>query len=329
MANVNARSAIGIDIGGTRIKAGRVTFTSQAGEAGAAPGVDAAERAAITARELLEVGDDRGEERIVARVCELLEALDPGGTLPVGVAAPGVFDIASGRIRESPNFPSWRDFALGARVSERTGRRIQLENDANAVIFGEAVAGAGRGVRDLVGYTLGTGVGGGIVLGGALWRGSRGMAGELGHVTVVPEGRPCGCGNRGCLEQYAGAVGIRASMRERGGELAALAESRSAPRALAERADAGDAGARAIYADVGAHLGVAIAALIHTLDVTLVLLCGGVAAAAPHYMPALEREVRARTFRTMSEGLRVRVGTLDTDAGVVGAAAVARSLTGA
>lgn len=323
MADVSAACAIGIDIGGTRIKAGRVAFTAEAGAASGAPRVETAE---ITARELLEVGDDRSEERMVERIAALLEALDPGGTLPAGVAAPGVYDVASGRIRQSPNFPSWRDFALGARVSERAGRAVALENDANAVIFGEAVAGAGRGVRDLAGYTLGTGVGGGLVLGGRLWRGARGMAGELGHVTVVPSGRPCGCGNRGCLEQYAGAVGIRASMRERGGALATLAESRSAPRALAERADAGDEVARAIYAELGAHLGVAIAALVHTLDVTLVLLCGGVAAAAPHYLPALEREVRARTFRAMSEGLRIRVGTLDADAGVVGAAALARGL---
>jgi len=293
-------------VGGTRIKAGRVTESGR-----------------VVDRSVVKVGQARDEADIVARIADLVTALDPDGGLPVGVAAAGVIDHAAGCVRESPNFPGWRDFELAARVREATQRVVALENDANAVVFGEAIAGAGRGARNLMGYTLGTGVGGGLVLDGRIWRGERGMAGELGHVTDVPDGRQCGCGNRGCLEQYAGQVGIRRTMAERGGALAELAGDSSAPARLAELAQAGDAEAQAVFASLGAHLGMAAAALVHTLDVTTVLLCGGIAAAAALFVPAMESELRARTFRSMSAGVEIRVGTLGADAGIVGAAAVA------
>ena len=301
--------AIGVDVGGTRIKAGRV---------------DSAGR--VIARDVVAVGEGRGEGEIVARIAQAVERLDPGGALPVGLAAAGVIDVADGRVRESPNFPDWKDFDLAARVRRATGRAVALENDANAVIYGEAIAGAGRGARTLVGYTLGTGVGGGIVLEGKIWHGVRGMAGELGHVTVARDGRPCGCGNRGCLEQYAGQVGLRQTLRERGGAWARLADDADAPARLAAMAEAGDGDAAAIYAEVGAMLGLAAAALVHTLDVQVIILSGGIAAASGLFVPAMEAELRARTFRSMSEGVAIRVGLLGADAGIVGAAALAGPL---
>ncbi|MCA9519235.1 MAG: ROK family protein, partial [Myxococcales bacterium] len=259
----------------------------------------------------------------------LVRGLDPGGGAPIGIAAAGVIDRRHGIVRESPNFPEWKDFALAKRLAEASGRRVHLENDANAVIYGEMACGAARGCEDIVGYTLGTGVGGGIILGGELWRGARGMAGELGHVTVVRDGgRPCGCGNHGCLEQYVGAVGIRRTLEERGGKLAELADSRDAPRDLAKAADAGDDEARAVFAEIGRHLGVAAAAAIHTLDVLTIVLAGGITHAQHLFVPALEAELRARTFASMCEGVRVVVGTLGEDAGVLGAAALARMAAG-
>ncbi|TNF32320.1 MAG: ROK family protein [Deltaproteobacteria bacterium] len=315
MADVSGKRAvgpaIGVDVGGTRIKAGRVDETGR-----------------VEARSVIEVGDARTEEDIVARIAAVVGNLDAGGALPIGLAAAGVIDPIAGCVLESPNFPSWGHFALADRVGAATGRPVSLENDANAVVFGEAIAGAGRGAANVLGYTLGTGVGGGLVLGGHIWRGERGMAGELGHVTVEPDGRTCGCGNRGCLEQYAGQVGIRRTMRERGGAMATLAEHASAPARLAELARGGDADAQAIFQSVGGYLGMAVAALIHTLDVTTILLCGGIAAAAPLFVPAMEAELRARTFRSMSAGVQILVGTLGADAGIVGAAAIASGANG-
>jgi len=299
---------IGIDVGGTRIKAGRVD-----------------PRGTLLAEQVVEVGDARDPDDIVKALVDLVGALDPSGDSPVGIAAAGVLDQHHGIVRESPNFPSWRDFPLGARVAAATGRRVTLDNDANAVVWGEARAGAGRGFATLAGYTLGTGIGGGLVLDHHLWRGVRGMAGELGHVTVVPDGRPCGCGNRGCLEQYAGAVGILQTLAAGGGPLAALAaEPAHAAHRLAQRAHAGDAEARRVFAEVGRHLGVAAAALVHTLDLTLIVLCGGVGEGAFDLIaPSMEAELVARTFRSMGAGVTLRRGELGAAAGIIGAALLA------
>ncbi|MCC6622289.1 MAG: ROK family protein [Deltaproteobacteria bacterium] len=299
---------IGIDVGGTRIKAGRVD-----------------EHGRVLAEAVVEVGDARSPDDIVKNLVDLIDQLEPGGKAPVGVAAAGVLDARQGLVRESPNFPSWRDFPLGARVAAETGRKVVLENDANAVVWGEAVAGAGRGFGTLVGYTLGTGIGGGIVLDHHLWRGVRGMAGELGHVTVVPDGRPCGCGNHGCLEQYAGSVGLVKTLAASTGPLAALAaDPGHAAHHLAERAHAGDPEARAIFAQAGRYLGQAAAALVHTLDLTLIVLCGGVGEGAFDLIaPAMDQELVARTFRSMGAGVTIRKGELGPAAGIIGAALLA------
>lgn len=299
-------AAIGIDLGGTRIKAGLV----DAGE--------------VRAEAIAPVGS-REPEAILDALVELVAGLDRGGRLPVGIAAAGVIDQSAGVVRESPNFPSWRDFALGSRLAARTARAVRLENDANAVIFGETRHGVARGVANVIGYTLGTGVGGGLVLGGEIYRGERGMAAELGHVTLVPEGRPCGCGNRGCLERYVGQVGLIQTLGELGPPLADLLhpDPSDAPRRLARLADDGDPRARAVFTDVGRALGQAAAALLHTLDITTFVLAGGVAGAFDHIAPAMHAELYARSFRSMSVGVRILHGTLGPHAGILGAATLA------
>ena len=218
----SARPSIGIDLGATRIKAGVVADS------------------ALVREETVHVGE-RTPESIIESLAALVERIDPGASHPIGIAAAGVIDQRAGVVRESPNFPGWRDFPLSAELAARTGRVVLLDNDANAVILGEARLGVARGVANVFGYTLGTGVGGGIVIDGQPYRGERGMAAELGHVTVEPNGRPCGCGNHGCLERYAGQTGIITTLAERGGALAALLhpDPSDAPRRLAERADAG------------------------------------------------------------------------------------------
>lgn len=304
-------TVIGVDLGGTRVKAGLIT-----GE--------------TLAEVLVERVSDKSPRGIVATLAALVGRLDPSGLSPVGLAAAGVLDAGAGLVRESPNFPEWKDFALGLELAATTGRRVTLENDANAVILGEARHGVARGRRSVVGYTLGTGVGGGIVLDGRLYRGERGMAGELGHVTVEREGRPCNCGNRGCLERYAGQRGLHESALSDPrltAHLPSLEDPRDTPRALmtlAAREDEVGLAARLVYADAGRYLGQAAAALVHTLDVTTIVLAGGIAKAFALIAPSMEEELRARTFRSMAEGVVILEGTLDTHAGLHGAAAVAR-----
>ncbi len=300
---------IGIDLGGTRLKGGLVVDD-----------------------ELVEntVEPTRGKSpaAIVEQLRDLVTRLDPHHLSPVGLAAAGVLDATEGIVRESPNFPEWKDFPLGQALSLATGRKVVLENDANAVILGEARYGVARGRKSLFGYTVGTGVGGAIIIDGRLYRGERGMAGELGHVTVEPDGRPCGCGNHGCLEQYAGRVGLRETMRLHP-VLAPLVEpdSTEAPRQLLLLAD-GEPGpvrdaAREVFAGVGRYLGQAAAALVHTLDMTTVVVAGGIAGAFHHFGPAMDDELRIRTFRSMSKGVVILNGTLGATAGMLGAAAVA------
>lgn len=304
-------TVIGMDLGGTRVKAGLIV-----GEA--------------LSEVVVERVSDKSPAGIVATLVELVARLDGSGRAAVGLAAAGVLDIEAGLVRESPNFPEWKDFALGAELAAATNRKVVLENDANAVILGEARHGVARGRRSVIGYTLGTGVGGGLVLDGRLYRGERGMAGELGHVTVEREGRPCNCGNRGCLERYAGQRGLHetALLDPRLlPHLPSLDDPRDTPRALmglSERDDEVGLAAREVFAAAGRYLGQAAAALVHTLDVTTIVLAGGIAKAFPLIAPAMETELRARTFRSMAQGVVILEGTLDTHAGLHGAAAVAR-----
>jgi len=309
------KRVVGVDIGGTRIKAGLID------DAGS-----------VIARVSLTVGADRGEEAVVARVAEIVRALAPGGAAAVGVAVAGVLDHASATVAESPNFPAWRDFALGRRLGERLGANVCLENDANAAIFGEALAGAGQGATHCVGLTLGTGVGGAIIIGGEIYRGERGMAGELGHLTVDPDGRPCNCGNHGCLERYAGAVGIVETMRAARPHdpewQAAAADRDGAVAWLAERAAAGDATARDIFGGVGDALGLVLAGLLHVFDTRTFILCGGVSGAFEWFGPTLRQTLARRSFRSMQAGVTVVRGVLGDDAALVGASVLARRRMG-
>ncbi len=307
---------IGFDIGATRVKAGLV-------------GPDGA----VHARLVAPAPADGSEQDLVDLLAGLAEALAPDRDVPIGAAVAGVIDGAAQIVRESPNYPQWRDFRLSERLAGATGRAVQVDNDANLATLGEALAGVGRAegaprLTHAIGLTLGTGVGGGLLLDGRLYRGERGMAGELGHLTVVPDGRPCACGNRGCLERYAGALGLAETMAETPHPdpawQAEAADPRTAAAHLAGRAGAGDPSAQAIFEAMGTLLGQAMAGLLHAFDVRTFLLMGGVSLAVPHFGPALQAELTRRTFRSMREGVRVLTGVLGDDAALIGASVLAR-----
>ncbi len=308
---------LGFDIGATRVKAGLV-------------GPDGAVRARLVAP----APAGGSEQDLVDLLARLAETLAPSGAVPIGAAVAGVIDGAAQVIRESPNYPQWRDFRLSERLAAATGRAVVVDNDANLATLGEALAGVGRslegpGLTHAIGLTLGTGVGGGLLLGGRLYRGERGMAGELGHLTVIPDGRPCACGNRGCLERYAGARGLAETMagtpHPDPSWAQEAADAGTAAAHLAARADAGDDTARAIFEAMGALLGQAMAGLLHAFDIRTFILMGGVSAAVPHFGPALQAELAARSFRSMREGVRVLRGVLGDDAALVGASVLARA----
>jgi len=251
------------------------------------------------------------------------------GTPVVGVGAgvPGLVD-KKGLIRSSANMRPLDGFDLAAFLERQTGFPVVCGNDANLIALGEYAYGAGRGLKSFVVITIGTGLGSGLVLEGRLWTGVGGFAAEFGHVTVEPEGIPCPCGNRGCLEQYvsAGAI-VRTVRRLLDNELPGIvADSLNASK-VAELARQGQAAALTAFERAGGYLGIALASLANTLNLEAAVICGGVAASLDLLSPALRAELERRCFPEIAASFSVISGELGDDAGLLGAAATIRACT--
>ncbi len=311
------RAAIGVDIGGTNLRFGLV---------------DA--KGAVLARRRIPTRGHEGVEKVLGRIKKgIAWAVEEAGrtghkAAGIGAGVPGIISRRDGVVRLSPNLPGWRDVPLKAAIGEAFSLPAVVENDANAYALGEAWRGAARGAASLVCMTLGTGVGGGIITGGGIWRGADGMAGEVGHITVNPNGPPCHCGNRGCLERYSSATAVvewttRALVRGRPSSLSEL--FKKSPDALTAEAvkDAalsGDELANKVYRDAGKYLGIAIADLINLLNVEKIVIGGGMAGAWGLFIGPLMAEVGRRAFEIPATRCEVLPGVLGDDAGVLGAA---------
>jgi glucokinase len=301
-------AALGVDVGGTKLVAATLTAEGE-----------------IVERRRLET-PARDADRLVRTLRDLIVEL-AGDGLPVGIGVAGMVDPA-GRVRYGPNI-GVRDLHLAERLRDVAGAEVTVVNDANAAALGEQRAGAGRGRDSLVLFTLGTGVGGGIVLGGRLQEGAHGFAGEVGHLIVEDGGRPCPCGNRGCIEAYASGTAIGLAARDR------LVDPRAATvlredlelsgRSVTDAAIAGDALAQSVLVDVGRWLGVAAAGLVNVLDPEVVLLGGGAArATAPWVIPAAEAALAERVLGAQLRPMpTVELTALGDDAGMIGAAMLA------
>ncbi len=322
--------AIGVDLGGTNLRVAAV------GEDGTM----------LDKREL-QTEVSRGRDEVIDALCgaaqqvvrEMPARAGSGKLLGIGVGVPGLIDSESGRLLESPNLPGWNDYDVKGAIERRLGTTVILENDANVAALGELWLGAGRGVESLCMYTLGTGVGGGLVLDGKIWRGWNGMAGELGHCNVEPEGHVCGCGSWGCLEQYASATAVVRMAREAGLGTASRALT---SQMVYECAMADDAEAEKVFERVGRALGMAIADMVNILNLSLYVIGGGVSSAWDAFAPAMFAEVRKRSFvyagttaengggvggRTRST--QIRRAVLGGDGGLYGAARLAMIEAGA
>ena len=321
-----SRIAIGVDLGGTSIKALAVT---EGGE--------------IVARSSRPTEVSTGQARVVKNLAAVIHDLDaqlrqaapsraasadPANLSPVGVGVPGVLDVRQGLVIASPNFPSWEGFPLQARLQEACGRPVVLENDANAAALGEQWQGAAAGQRDFLFVTVGTGVGSGLVLDGKLWRGPGGRAGEFGHLKVVPDGEPCGCGSRGCLERYANAAALERyalDALEKGGAgpLRTLAMDRPEaldPAIIAQAARSGDEAARSAYRRFTVHLAMGIADVVNLLDLRCYILGGGISDAFDLFAPWLREEVAARVYGIPIDAITIRKARCGNNAGSLGAA---------
>ncbi len=304
MASQETGVVVGVDLGGTNL---RVAAVGPGGEVGLL------ERGETSARE----GPGPVIDRILAAAGRIRASAEAAGSAVRGVAlgAPGIIEARTGTVVSSPNLPGWSDVPLLARIEEAAGLPVLVENDANAAAFGESWIGAGSGAASVVLVTLGTGVGGGLVMGGELWRGADGMAGEIGHMTVEPGGRPCACGNAGCLEPYASATGISSRYGELAGDARAVAASE-----VHRLARDGEPNARQCFREAGRALGIAFASLVNLLNPELIVVGGGVMPAWDSFIPAADQELRRRAFAAPAERVKIVPAALGDLAGLAGAA---------
>jgi glucokinase len=244
----------------------------------------------------------------------------------VSIMVPGAVDCAKAVVVQAPNLPSLVNFPLKAELEQKLGWPVYLENDANAAAVGEMWQGAARGCRDVVSVTLGTGVGGGVVLDGKLWRGSHGSGGEIGHTTVDPfSGLKCKCGNTGCLELFASATAIVRMTREM---LSSFPEtSLKSDELTAERVyDAGQNGdelALAVFKRFGMYLGIGLANLINLIDPQIIVITGGVVNGWALFSGEMYRQVEERAFRTTAQQVKIAKAECGDNAGLLGAARLA------
>ena len=312
------RVVIGVDLGGTNL---RTAILSPDGNI-----LDRHKEATHAAD---------GREKVVSRLIENIKrqrksAIQQGfDVVAVGVGAPGVIQVDKGIVVKSPNFPDWNNLPLKDQLEKTLGTPVFLENDANAAALGEQWRGAGRGIRSMILLTLGTGVGGGIILDNKIWHGADGMAGEIGHMTLIPDGRPCTCGNTGCLEMYSSARGIVQSFREALGKASGGVPDQLeqvSSEQVYEAAGAGNEIAVRVMKDMGRMLGIGIASLINIFNPERIVVGGGVKDAWPLFIGATREEIMKRAFAVPAKRTEIVPSQLGDDAGMVGAAAVAFEL---
>jgi len=261
------------------------------------------------------------------------EAAGDAEVAAVGVAAAGYVDAAGEKVRFAPPLP-WLEEPVRSRLEDRWKVPVLLENDATATAHAEATYGAARGIGDALVVTMGTGIGGGIILDGRLRRGWNGMAGEFGHMQVVPDGLPCECGNRGCWEQYSSGNALVRFAREGMGSMPTVLEERCAGNPafltgpmVTEAAEAGDLLAREAFAHVGDWLGVGVANLVAAFDPACIVVGGGVSAAGDKLLePARHALTRSVTGSGHRDVPPLVVAKLGPEAGLVGAADLVRRL---
>jgi len=313
------RFVLGIDIGGTNLVVGSVA------EDGTRIVATASEptQAEAGAKDVLERLVGLAERAIAATRKEI-----PGAEiLGVGVGAPGPLDTKRGIVLLSPNL-GWVNLPLRQIIHDRLGLPATLDNDANCAVLGEWWVGAARGARNAIGITIGTGIGGGLILDGKLYHGASDVAGEIGHTTIDTEGRRCKCGNYGCLEAYASGpnIALRAVEEIAAGAVSRLPSlvggdlSKVTAQTVYQAAQDGDDLALEVVNDTARFLGVGIGNLLNVFNPEAVVVCGGVTLAGDHLFVPLRREVARRAFKPAVTACRIVPGELAGTAGVYGAA---------
>ena len=312
---------LGIDLGGTKVLAAVLNHDGN-----------------IIARARAKTRAWREDEEVFHTITQTgHRALEKAGVEPdhlaaVGIGAPGPIDFDTGCIVETANL-RFKNFPLGPRVAEEFGRPAILENDVNAGVYGELKAGAARGALDVLGVFVGTGIGGGLVLNGALYRGFSRGGGEVGHIIVEAGGPRCGCGNRGCLEAIASRTAITRDIRKaiKRGHRGAISKALSAEtdqlsgKELKSAYDSGDEVVKRIIHRAAKFIGIGIGSLLNVLGLEMVVLGGGVVEAfGEDFVARIDRSARSIAFEINSKDVKITRAALGDDAGVIGSAILAR-----
>lgn len=319
--SLEKKYSIGVDLGGTNIVSAIVNYQGEIVNSLKVPTLA-----------------ERGKEATIKRIIEAIHknivqsSVAPDNIIGIGIGAPGPLDIKRGIINFAPNLPGWRDVPLRKILEDEFNIKVVLENDANAAAWGERYFGAGQGVNNLVCFTLGTGIGGGIIIDGKIYHGNNYGAAELGHMTVNKDGPRCNCGNYGCLEAYSSATGIKNRIKNRIKEGIKskflnfdnddeLFESLRL-KLIFETARKGDKLTKSVVEEAISYLGIAIANIANILNPEMVVLVGGITNEGDKLLIPLKREVRKRAFYSNYKFLKIVIGKLDGNAGVLGAAAL-------
>lgn len=310
---------IGLDIGGTNSVAAAVS-----------------EDGKIFKKEIRRTPSKKEPRIIIKSIVDLLRFIEEWSLnkrfeiVGVGLGLPGLIDFTTGVVEILPNFPKMKGFPIIDELKKYFSYKLRYENDASAALLGEYRFGAGKGVDDLICFTLGTGIGGAVLIDGKLLRGPEGFAGELGHITLDPDGPLCGCGNRGCLEASASASAIvrrakeiisegkiktsLSNYLERGEELNASI--------VAQEANKGDLLAQKVYEEAGKWLGIAIGSLANIFNVHLFLVGGGIANAGDILFNPMKDEAFKRALPGIRDKIEIKKFKLGEDAGIIGASSL-------
>ena len=313
--------AIGIDFGGTFIKMGLVDGQGR-----------------IRRRLSLDVRKGLSQAKLFETICHAIDSLreisrrQRQRLLGVGMGLPGLIDVEKGFVHFLTNVPGWEGLPLARQMRRRLGLSVFIDNDVNLMTLGEATYGAAKGFQQIICLTLGTGVGGGLVVNGKLYRGASLSAGEIGHMPVSREGPPCPCGGHGCLERYVGneAIVKAVKRRLRGGEPSLIPKllngnlRRMTPETVHQAAKRGDRLSRCVWEEVGGWVGMALAGLVNTFNPERIVIGGGVANAGAFLLNPIRRTIRERALDWPAKQVRVVRARLGNDAGIIGAATLVR-----
>ncbi|MFB9991135.1 ROK family protein [Deinococcus oregonensis] len=309
-----SRHVLAIDIGGTKLAVGIVAETGELIDSVRTP-----------------THAEQGPDRVLERLLDLSHSLLRRSPVPVervGVGCGGPLDTRRGLIQNPPNLPGWIDYPLVRRLEDSLALPVALDNDANAAALAEFHFGAGQGTRHMVYLTISTGVGGGLILNGELYRGKRGNAGELGHIQVKYDGDPCNCGGRGCLEGYASGTNIARRARDLAvlhpeSMLALTPRAEITAQTVLAALRAGDAVAWRLWNDTLDLMAAGVASIVNAFDPERVVIGGGITNFGDLLFPPLRQRVTQRTMPALMSGVEICPAVFAENVGILGAAAVA------